>query len=270
MRRRTYTKLLAAAMGAIGLCAQTSMGGSTFYFDTDEATGIQGGTGTWDATATSIDWNPASDGSGIRQAWANPEISCDSAVFNIASTINVAPAVNTLYVNVQDMTFNADTIINSGDGGSDYGRLLPKGIITVANGVSATIGQLQPVNWTTSVAGAMIKDGPGILTINKGGIGRSQVSNHPWIEAGTLKMGGYSAMVGGQNQGPISWSGNLTVDAGATLELNNYQQYMSSPIKGSGIITNTGGSVVDLVMATASSSPSSSVVFAGNLKFGVN
>src|SRR4051812_33791165 len=99
IRRAVVTS---AAAAAISLAAQSTRA-AAFYWDTSDAAGLQGGDSTW-GTAV-VNWNPASDGSGARQAWVRQS----DAVFNAAATVEMAS-----HINATSVTFNAPTTINSG------------------------------------------------------------------------------------------------------------------------------------------------------------
>jgi len=216
-------RTLSLALAGLLLTLPSFTASAVLYYDTDTGTaGLQGAAGNWTVTAgtNNSTWNPASDGSGTAQTWANGE----SAVFDSAGSYTVTAIGTPLAGNV---TFAQGNVTISGtiqlglggnlsaastagntvlgtvqlQTGADSTRHFTNdssaGTLTIASITRATANATHPVvfggsgnitvtNLQNLASGSITKNGAGTLTLN----GRSNQANQAVsVNGGVLNLG---------------------------------------------------------------------------------
>jgi len=177
--------------------------GTTLYWDTAAATGLQTGSGVW--STSSATWNTAADGSGSMVPWTNGCNAVFSGDGNSEVTVSGSVAVG-------NMTFS----------GSGY--RVDGGALTLA-GTSSVITANQPAIVSAAIVGTggIVKSGTGALVL----AGSNTYAGATTVNAGELRLG-----INGTCLPPGTV---VTVSAGATLNLNDNNLSLAS-LSGSGVV----------------------------------
>ena len=190
----------------------------TSYWDLNGATAGARATptGTWDTSSSN--WSSSSAGTVATGTWASGNL----AVFSAGTT-----AVNPYTVTVSGTQTASSIVVEEGSPTFTGGVISLNGTtpqINVASGSTAI------VNSQISSTAGLTKTGAGTLVV---GNTANAYTGPTVVQTGTLKLGANNV---------IPNSSALVVQSGATLNLNNYNDTVSS-LAGSGIITLGSGTL---------------------------
>lgn len=196
MKKYLFATVLLFLLNAQSVFAQ-------LYWDGNDTASGAGNTpaGTWDAG--SLFWNTASDGTATAGAWADGNVAVFAAGIDAtnAYTVTVSGTQNPAGIN-----FEEGTVTLTG------GNLNPSGSISVANGLSASIG---------SIIG-------GAITLNKVGAGTLAITANNTFSSGITV-----------NEGVLSFPLETSATAGSANPLGTYPA-TATP----GYITLNGGTTL--------------------------
>jgi len=203
------------------------------HWDANGTTAGDGGTATWDTTTQSRFKNGAAGTTYLR--WVNSSTGNDhTAVFGgTAGTVSVASGG----VTASGLTFNTTGYVVQSNTITLSGSTTP--IISVGSGLTATI------NSALAGTSGFTKTGDGILVL--GGDQTGLATTGITVSAGTLRAGAADTNF-------IPSAGTLTIESGATVDLNGWNESIAG-LSGAGTVTT--GAVTTNVRFEVNSNTSS-------------
>jgi len=177
------------------------------------------GTGTWNLS--NQNWGTTSGGGYDQAVWKNSPP--DAAVFEgTAGTVTLGTGITagSLAFDVTGYTVTGNTLTLAGSP-----------TVTTATGVTATIAS------TVAGSAGLTKSGGGILELSATG---NSYTNATTINGGTLRVTGSGRLGSG------TYSGGVSVAAGAVLDFAGGTQSLTGPISGGGSLTKSGSGTLTL------------------------